>query len=530
MKCDGLFRIAPRMGSAVKGDAGVMGNKALEMTRMARMGLPVPAAFVLGTSYCRNWHQERDRNKSSLPAVLQEQMRWLQSATGLGFGDTRKPLLVSVRSGSPVSMPGMMDTLLNIGLCDATCRGLLRMTGNPRLVWDSYRRLVRSFAEIVFGADPRPFVAAQDEMLAREQVQSVGELDYEGLALLAQTNLRLCEELTGRAFPQSPLRQLELAVQAVFASWNAPRAVAFRRLYSIPDDLCTAATVQKMVFGNAGGNSGAGVGFTRDPDSGAKGLYFDFLFNSQGEDVVSGRAAGSDADWLFGALPEMRQELLSVCAALEEEFRDAQEFEFTIEEGILYLLQTRSAKRTPWAALRIAVEQVREGVIGKREALARLEGLDLGSVKRYRLSADDREPFCVGQPAGIGVAVGPAALDIEVAEKFSGEGRPAVLIREEISTADIAGIAVCAGVLTVRGNRTSHAAVVARQLGKGCVTGCGDLRLDPSAQTVTCGGRTISAGATVTVDSNTGRVYEGARELIAEYPAQWLAEIRSWRP
>ncbi|HBG05811.1 MAG: hypothetical protein A2075_03265 [Geobacteraceae bacterium GWC2_58_44] len=531
MRSDSVFRIAPRGGSSARAviDAiDAMGGKAFDLSRMARLGLPVPPAFVLGTGHCRQWYLEPERYRKSLPALLQEQMHWLQTVTGLGFGDSRRPLLVSVRSGAPLSMPGMMDTLLNIGLCDVTSRGLLRMTGNPRQVWDLYRRLVSSFAEVVFGADPAPFRAARDEMLARNKVDRVRELDYQALFELAQGYLRLCEELTGRPFPQNPVNQLELAVQAVFASWNSARAAAYRSLYGIPDDIYTAATVQSMVFGNTGGTSGSGVGFTRDPDTGDKRLYFDFLFNSQGEDVVSGRATGSDAEELFSALPEMRRELCSVCDTLEAEFRDAQEFEFTIQDGALHLLQTRTAKRTPWAALKIAVDQVKEGLISKEEALVRLEGLDLTGIKRHRLAGEDT-PFCIGESAGIGVAVGPAALDLESARKFSEEGRPAVLIRDELNTADLVAISFCAGVLTARGNRTSHAAVVARQLGKPCVTGAGGLRLDPGQQSVECGNRSISPGAMITLDSNTGRVYEGERELIVEYPAQWLEEIGTWR-
>jgi pyruvate, orthophosphate dikinase len=529
MKHDGIFRITPRGMGAVKGDTAAMGMKAFDLSRMARLGLPVPPAFVLGTSHCRRCYQDPDRYGKNLASLLEEQLHWLQSATGLGFGDTRKPLLVSVRSGAPVSMPGMMATLLNIGLCDATARGLLRITGNPRLVWDSYRRLIQGFAEVVFSASPQPFAAALDAMLARERLDRFQELDYLSLAELSQTYLRLFGELTGRPFPQNPLDQLGLAVQAVIASWNSPRAAEYRRLYGLSDDLFTAVTIQQMVFGNAGGTSGAGVGFSRDPDTGEKKLYFDFLFNSQGEDVVSGRTAGSDAERLFGALPETGQALIGISAALEGEYGDAQEFEFTLQDGVLYLLQTRTAKRTPWAALRIAVEQVGEGLIGRAEALARLSGLVLGDIQRQRLSAEEREPLCHGQAAGIGVAAGPLAFDIDAARGFSAEGRPAVLVREEMATADIAGIALSAGVLTARGNRTSHAAVVARQLGKACITGCGGLRIDPARRVVEFDDRSLAEGELITLDSNTGRVFAGEAAIVVDYPTPWLAEVEKWR-
>lgn len=529
MKHNCIFKISPQGAGALKGDVAEMGMKAHGLARMAQLGLPVPHAFVLGTLHCRLCSQNPERYVKNLDRLLEEPFHWLQTVTGLGFGDTRRPLLVSVRSGAPVSMPGMMDTLLNIGLCDATAHGLLRLTGNPRLVWDSYRRLIRDFAQVVFAASPQPFVAALEVVLARDRVRRVQELDYLSLSELSKSYLRIFLELTGREFPQSPLEQLGLAIKAVFASWNSPRAIEYRRIYRISHELCTAVTVQQMVFGNAGGTSGAGVGFTRDPDSGEKRLYVDFLFNSQGEDVVSGRTSGSDAQKLFSAMPETEQALLDICAALEKEYGDAQEFEFSLQDGVLYLLQTRNAKRTPWAALRIAVELVGEGLVEKSEALTRLSDLVLADIRRLRLAGEERPPLCQGQAAGIGVASGPLALDPDAVRTFSGQGRPAVLVREEMATADIAGIALSAGVLTVRGNRTSHAAVVARQMGKACITGCAPLRIDASRRVVEFGDRSFAEGETVTLDSNTGRVFAGEVVVVIDYPTPWLAEIESWR-
>jgi pyruvate,orthophosphate dikinase len=516
------------MGS-VKGDQDKLGMKAYVLAHMARLGLPVPPGFVLGTPQCRLWRQDPGHYKTNLAPLLEEQMHWLQSVTKMGFGDSRNPLLVSVRSGAPISMPGMMDTLLNIGLCDSTVHGLLRMTGNPRLVWDSYRRLIQNFAEVVFGASPLPFVEALEGALVREHLDRFQELDYLSLSEITRIYLRLFGELTGKPFPQNPFEQLELAVQAVFSSWNSPRAVDYRRIYGISDDLCTAVTIQKMVFGNAGGTSGSGVGFTRDPDTGEKRLYFDFLFNCQGEDVVSGRTPSFDTERLSLVLPGTLQELHNICGALEQEFHDAQEFEFTIQDGILYLLQARPAKRTPWATLRIAVDQVAEGVIDQEEALARLAGLPLDGIKRERLLTEGKQPLCQGQPAGIGVASGPIALDVDAARKYSTEGKPAVLVREEMNTDDIAGIVLATGVLTARGNRTSHAAVVARQLGKACVTGCKGLRIDLARRAVVLGDRTVAEGEPITLDSNTGRVFGGEAEIVIDYPTQWLEEIGKWR-
>ena len=506
-----------------------MGMKAFDLSRMARLGLPVPPAFVLGTPHCRSCRSDPERFRKGLARLLTEEIHWLQSATDLGFGDPRKPLLVSVRSGAPVSMPGMMDTLLNIGLCDATLRGLLRITGNPRLVWDSYRRLIQGFAEVVFGADRQRFAGELAALLACEQLERARDLDSRSLAWLTRSYLHLFQELTGRPFPQDPSDQLSLAVQAVIASWGSPRAVEYRRLYGVADDLCTAVTVQQMVFGNGGGTSGAGVGFTRDPDTGEKLLYIDFLSNSQGEDIVSGRATGYDAQRLFRALPETGRELQRIGAILEEEYGDAQEFEFTVQDGTLFLLQTRTAKRTPWAALRMAVELVAEGLVSRDEALTRLAGLPLGHIRRQRLSAAGDEPWCRGEPAGIGVAAGPLAFDVEAARRFAAEGRPPILVREEMSTSDIAGIVIAAGVLTVRGSRTSHAAVVARQLDRPCVTGCSSLTIDTTRRLVAAGAHSLAEGETVTLDANTGRVFPGEAEVVSEYPTEWLAEIATWQ-
>jgi len=529
MKYDNIFRISSRLPGALKGTVAEMGGKAFNLARMARIGLPVPPAFVLGTDHCRCRYLEPERSRRRLAGQLKEQLHWLQTVTGLVLGDPRKPLLVSVRSGAAVSMPGMMDSLLDIGLCDATVHGLLRLSGNPRLVWDSYCRLVRSFAEVVFGASPQPFAAALDGLLLRERLARPGELDYLSLAELSRTYLKLCSDLTGQAFPQNPLEQLELAVQAVFASWRSPRAVEYRRLNGIADDLFTAVTVQQMVFGNVGGASGAGVGFSRDPDSGAKRLYYDFLFNSQGEDVVSGRAGRSEADRLFTVLPEMRQKLEDLAAVLEKEFRDAQEFEFTVQDGVLYLLQSRTAKRTQWAALRIAVEQAGEGLIDRDEALARLEGIDLDSILLRKLSLQGSRLLTRGYPAGIGVVSGQLVLDPEAVRRFSAAtGQAVVLVREEMATADIAGIALAAGLLSVRGNRTSHAALVARQLGIPAVCGCSGLRIDAERRVAVFGDHAVAEGETITLDANTGSVYAGAAEIVIDRPTQWLDEIRKW--
>lgn len=518
------------IGPAATGSVEDMGFKAHNLARMARLGLPVPQGFALGTALCGLWQDDPDGATASTRAAFDAALRDLERATGLRFGDARRPLLVSVRSGAPVSMPGMMDTLLNVGLNGATVRGILRLTGNPRLAWDSYRRLIQSFAETVHGANPAPFREAVAQALAREGLRQPRELDFRSLAGLCEEFLALHEDLTGERFPQDPRLQLEAAIGAVFRSWNSGRAKTYRALHGLAGNAGTAATIQRMVFGNAGGTSGAGVAFTRDPSTGEDQLYVDFLFNSQGEDVVSGRHRAEDADRLAQVLPQAWRALAAARLALEREFGDAQELEFTVQEGALFLLQTRSAKRTPWAALRIAVEQVRDGLIDRAAALARLEGLDLAAIARPRL-ADDAGGTLLARctSAGVGVAHGRLALDADAVQRFARAGGNAILVCEDLSTEDVAAIAHAAGVLSARGSRTAHAAVVARQLGRVCLVGCEDLKIDGVRREVKLAERVLREGDTLSLDANEGRVYAGEVRVLVERPTQWLDEVARWR-
>ncbi len=365
--------------------------------------------------------------------------------------------------------------------------------------------------------------------MAREGVPGPRELDFESLAKLVAESLELYSEVVGAPFPQDPREQLEAAAMAVFDSWQSARAVEYRRLHGIDDDLGTAVTVQRMVFGNAGGTSGSGVGFTRDPASGENRLYLDFLFNAQGEDVVSGRHAVTDTARLPLALPEVAQRLEELRHALEATFGDAQEFEFTVQDGRLYLLQSRVAKRTPWAALRMAVEQVREGIATPAQALARLDGIDLDAIERRRVADEGETPLAVAEPASIGLAVGAIALDTKACERFAAKGQAAILVRNDTSTEDIAGIASAAGVLTARGGRTSHAAVVARQMGKVCLVSCTTLGIDEKARTITLGTRTLREGETICLDAERGRVLDGEPEVVVERPEGLLSEVAKWR-
>jgi pyruvate,orthophosphate dikinase len=508
----------------------VIGFKAYNLWRMARLGLPVPPAFVLGTEYCRDYFRRGRKAPDDLRDLLAANIRHVEKASGLVFGGIRQPLLVSVRSGAPVSMPGMLDTVLDVGLNDQTLRGMVRMTGNPRVAWDSYRRLVQSFAETVRRCPGGDFDAVCAQQLRLFRLQDVGEMDFRQLATLAKAYRALFEGHTGGGFPQNPIEQLEAAVVAVWESWFSQRAIEYRRLNELPDDLGTAVTVQRMVFGNAGSASGSGVGFTRDPSTGENRIYLDFIFNVQGEDLVSGRVDAAETALLADALPETYGAIVKVARTLEREFRGLQEFELTVENGHLFLLQTRTGKCTPWAALRIATEMVAEGIIDPGEALARLSAIDLAGIRRARVESVEQERvLCRATTAGFGVANGSIALDSDSARSMAREGKSVILVRENTSTADIAGIAAATGLLTAVGGRTSHAAVVARQLNKVCLVSCDALSIDLDRRRCSIGDEVLREGDVISLDGDSGRVFAGEVEVVVEKPLAWLAEVASWR-
>ncbi len=510
------------------GGAQEVGNKAWNLMRMAEAGLPVPAAFVLPTTWSGR-SRTPGAGVTALRGALTKGIARLEVATGLAFGSPRKPLLVSVRSGAAISMPGMMETVLDVGVNDETVDGLVRLTGNPRLAWDSYRRLIQGFAEVVQELPTGPFDALIQEALAAEGEESERMLDHRALRQLTRAMLGRFQEMAGMPFPQAPADQLARATDAVFRSWDAPKAAEYRLLNHIDDDIGTAVTVQTMVFGNAGGTSGAGVGFTRNPATGENALYLDFQLNGQGEDVVSGRVALHDASLLGATLPAIWEELQAIRPQLEVMFGDVQDFEFTVQEERLYLLQTRSAKRTPWAALKIAVDLVAQGLIKPGEALQQLEGIDLEKVALGHLSGTQNAPLAHAIVAGTGVAAGKIAFDTSAAKRFADNGDPAILIRRETMTSDIAGMANAAGILTSLGGRTSHAAVVARQLGKVCLVGCTDLSIDPQGRSCRIGQSTFTEGDWLTLDGNAGVVYGGRLEIVLERPERELVTIMQWR-
>ena len=481
-----------------------MGSKGYNLHRMTQAGLNVPIALVIGTHYT---HAPQD---CFLP-VFSVGLHALEESTGLLFGDERNPLILSVRSGAPVSMPGMLETLLNIGLNDHTLPGLVRQTGNPRMAWDAYRRLVASYGEVVEGLPAALFEAEIDRLT---QGQDERLLDFSQLRQLTRSFLALYETHAGRPFPQDARAQLSGAIEAVFASWNADRAVEYRRINQIDQGMGTAVILQRMVFGNTGGHSGAGVGFTRDPSTGENRLWVDFLANAQGEDVVSGRRNAHGHATLAAVAPDAWQQLQASAQALEQHFKDMQDFEFTVQDGVLHMLQTRDGKRTPLAAARIALDLLEEGLIDSAEALVRTQAIqedDLGTVRM--VAGDDPDnapaPLALANPACSGVVSGAIALDAQAVERLVQQGRPAILVRQDAETSDIAAMQGAQGLLTQRGARTSHAAVVARQMGKTCLVGCTALHINEAARTLQIGTDTLNENDLITLEGNDGAIYAG---------------------
>jgi pyruvate, orthophosphate dikinase len=485
-----------------------MGSKAHNLLRMASMGLPVPPALVVGT------HFTRAPEDAMLP-LFSVGLPALESATGLVFGDARQPLIVSVRSGAPVSMPGMMETLLNVGLCEATLPGLLRQTGNPRLVWDAYRRLIATYGEVVAGLPGGLF---EDEIQRTTQGRDERLLDFSELRELSQRFLAIYQTHAGAPFPQDVRAQLSGAVHAVFASWHLPKASSYREMHGIDDAMGTAVTIQRMVFGNSGCHSGAGVGFTRDPTSGHNAIWVDFLANAQGEDVVAGQRNAHGHAVLAQTAPDAWNELQAHALRLEQAFQDMQDFEFTVEDGALYLLQTRAGQRTPLAAARIALDLLDEGLISPEQALERTHNLQDSDLSTQRLVAQDPDqpgtapavPLAQALSACNGVVSGEIALDAQRVQERASAGVAVVLVRQDTQTSDIAALDAAAGLLTQRGARTAHAAVVARQMNKVCLVACSALHIDEAQRSVRLGEHLLAEGDVITLDGNNGCVYAGA--------------------
>ena len=520
-----IVRIGPE--TTERPSAEVIGAKAANLARMATLGLAVPPAFVLPVRLCAEIIGNKPHAEQHLRDGLKDGIAFLEDVTGKRFGDHRRPLLVSVRSGAARSMPGMLDTVLNVGCTHVAVQGLIRATGRPRLAWDCRRRFLESFGETVLGCDPAPLAARVAELTASEAVASDRGLDGEALERLAADQQALLEGGED-GWLEDAYRQLEAAACAVYRSWMSERARTYRRLQRLEHLKGTAVTVQAMVFGNGGLASGAGVAFSRDPSTGAPHPVVDLVLDAQGEDVVSGRRTPDTEEMIARALPTLTAELSDVLKRLEHEFLDVQDVEFTIEDGKLWMLQTRDAKRTPRAALKIAVDLVHEGLIERKEALARIAGIDLDSLVEVSL-ADAASPLVTGIAASGGIAAGRAAFDAQGTERLAADGDPVILMRPDTSTADVAAFAAAAGIVTAVGARTSHAALVARQMGKPCIVGCDGLAIDVAADHASLAGQRIAGGDWITIDGDTGRLFLGRLATVVTRPEAELAEIASWQ-
>jgi len=519
----------------------LLGGKGANLAEMSTIGLPVPPGFTITTEVCTYFTQNAKTYPGDLAAAVDAAMARVEGVVGARFGDPENPLLVSVRSGARASMPGMMDTVLNLGLNDATVEGLARKSGDARFAYDSYRRFVQMFSDVVLGVDHHLFEEALELHKEDKDLTLDTELGAEDWKTLTARYKRIVEEELGEPFPQDPKAQLWAAIGAVFGSWSNNRAVVYRKLHDIPEDWGTAVNVQAMVFGNMGDDCATGVAFTRDPSTGENTFYGEFLVNAQGEDVVAGirtpqhltvagkEKQGSKLPAMEEVMPDVFRQLNDVRLLLEKHYRDMQDIEFTVQQDKLFMLQTRSGKRTTAAAMKIAVDMVNEGLISKEEGLLRLDPLALDQLLHPTLDPTaERKVIAKGLPASPGAASGKVVFAADAAEAEAAKGEKVILVRVETSPEDIHGMHAAAGILTTRGGMTSHAAVVARGMGRACVAGAGELRIDYANAKMTVMGKEVKAGDTITIDGSTGEVMLGAVPMIQPELSGDFAAIMEW--
>ena len=496
----------------------VLGGKGAGLAKMTEIGINVPPGFTISTAVCGIFYE----NKKSIPAEIIDEITKniikLESSTKKGFGDSKNPLLVSVRSGAMFSMPGMMDTILNLGLNDKTVQGIIKKTNNPRFAWDSYRRFIQMFSDVVLKVNKDIFEDKLESIKKKKNVKHDVDLDENALKSLVQEYKKIVKNKTGKNFPQNPSDQLFKAINAVFLSWNNQRAIFYRKQYDIPSEIGTAVNVQSMVFGNMGDDCGTGVGFTRDPLSGEKELFAEYLLNAQGEDVVAGIRTPKNIKTMQRELRKVHSQIENTAKILEKHFRDMQDFEFTIENEKLYLLQTRSGKRSGIAAAKIACDMVKETLISKDEAVLRVEPEHLEQFLFPIFNPDDKKKFEIltkGLAASPGAASGKVALDAQTAVELSKKGERVILVTKETSPDDIHGMAAAAGVLTARGGRTSHAAVVGRQMGKVCVVGAEEIKVNIKERNFTVFDKIVNEGDYISIDGFEGKVFPGDIPVVA---------------
>jgi len=519
----------------------LLGGKGAGLAEMANLGLPVPPGFTITTEVCTHYYANGNSYPKELEAQVERALAEIGRIAGKTFGDKNNPLLVSVRSGARASMPGMMDTVLNLGLNDETAASLAEKSGDRRFAYDSYRRFITMYSDVVLGVDHHHFEDILDDHKDRNGYELDTDLGADDWVVLVERYKERVEEELGEPFPQHPAKQLWGAISAVFGSWMNQRAITYRRLHNIPESWGTAVNVQAMVFGNMGETSATGVAFTRNPSTGEKSLYGEFLLNAQGEDVVAGIRtpqeitekarvdAGSDKPSMEGSLPDAFKELTRIYGVLEKHYRDMQDLEFTVEQGKLWMLQTRSGKRTAKAALRIAVELANEGLITREEAVARVEPQALDQLLHPTIDPSaERKVLAIGLPASPGAAAGEIVFSADDAEAMRAQGHRVILVRVETSPEDIHGMHAAEGILTTRGGMTSHAAVVARGMGKPCVSGAGTLRVDYGAGTLTVAGQTFRQGDLITIDGSSGQVLAGRAPMIEPALSGEFGTLMSW--
>jgi pyruvate,orthophosphate dikinase len=506
----------------------ILGGKGAGLAEMTTIGIPVPPGFTIASNLCLHYLESHQFPKR-LQAQVENALQRLEAATGKHFGDGDNPLLVSVRSGAAVSMPGMMETILNLGLNDVTVEGLARQSGNPQFAWDSYRRFVQMYGTVVFDLSRKQFEQILDEHKQRCHATRDIDLSAEEMQAIVRRFKDYVRTESGRDFPTEPLDQLWGAIAAVFESWNTRRAIDYRKLHDIPDSMGTAVNIVAMVFGNLGDDSGTGVTFSRDPSTGEQRLYGEYLINAQGEDVVSGSRTPQPIGTLRESLPNAYQELDRVARTLERHFRDVQDMEFTIERGNLYMLQTRRAQRSGHAAVRIACDMVDEGLISEQEAVARIPPNDLNQLLHPTIDPHSRlDLLTTGLPASPGAACGTVVFDADQAERLGRAGQSVILVRRETSPEDFHGMVTAKAILTARGGMTSHAAVVARGMGKPCVAGAQELVVDEKSNRFSVNGRSIREGEWITVDGSSGKVFAGQAALIAPELSGNFNRVMGW--
>jgi pyruvate,orthophosphate dikinase len=522
------MRLVYAFDEQAPGGRELLGGKGVGLAEMTSLGIPVPAGFTVTTDACRETMRTGEPPEALWPEV-DEHVEQLQERSGKRFGDAHEPLLVSVRSGAAISMPGMMDTILNLGLNDTAVEGLAEATGNPRFAYDSYRRLIQMYGEVVDGVDGNLFEQELQALKDQRGVRQDVELTAEDLRELIATFKAIYEREVGETFPQDAREQLQRSIRAVFDSWESPRAKVYRRTYDIPDDLGTAVNVVQMVFGNMGDTSATGVCFTRDPSTGERRLYGEFLLNAQGEDVVAGIRTPEPIERMREILPAAYEQLTETLERMEEHYREMQDIEFTVEDGTLYLLQTRTGKRTAQAALRIAVEMTGEDLISREEAVARIDAAQLDQLLHPMIDPTAAvDVVATGLNASPGAASGAIVLDADLAEERGRAGEDVILVRWETTPDDIHGLVHARGVLTAHGGMTSHAAVVARGMGKPCVAGCEALSIDTGARTVRLGDHELKEGDQLTIDGGTGRVIVGSVPLVPPAIDENFGTILGW--